>query len=925
MTSLLLKILPSFPSKNRDGGDDYSVEYSFAMEYSGPPVGYDIPQAVPIDIDRIPTASVVSKASMVSNLSLPVIQPFAKTNPSSKKLSMGFKLDYKAVLPPNSASNSSEFVGSGTEGRCSIACKSMNLIDSSGALGSMGVDESIPKVSDGIESSGSLGFSDSRDDSQELSGSSEVEDLKDDGNSNEGGLRSPAICPEISSSGGEAFIDESSHHVNEMSTMTSCDQESSDIVHVRTYHDDPQIFQGRLKTKSNVKKGLCHRCLKRNRFTDKVVCIACGARYCGNCVLRAMGSMPEGRKCITCIGSPIDESRRGTLGKCSRVLRQLLTDLEVKQIMWSEISCEANQLPSEVVYVNGKPLSQEELVKLQTCPYPPKKLKPGKYWYDKVSGFWGKEGQKPCQIISDQLEVGDSIKRNASNGNTNILINNREITKAELWMLQWAGILCEGNLHLWLSKDGSYQEEGQNNVTGRTKLWDKTGTKLVCALLSLPIPPEHANSSGKEVVNLGNGVVLNYLAQKTLNKFLLVGYDKSGTSTIFKQARMVYNVPFSEDDRQNIKLMIQSSLYGYLGILLEGRERFEEECLIEMRKKRSDQPGPSRSGGQIDEKNIYSISPRLKAFSDWLLQVMISGNLEVIFPAASREYAPFVEELWKDRAFQATVNRKNELRMLPRVATYFLDRAVEISRTDYEPSDTDILYAEGITPSNGLASMEFSFPKPTQNSFMDPADQNDPLQSRFQLIRVHASSLGENCKWLEMFEDIDLVLYCVALTDYDQFSDDDVNGVSTNKMLVSKKLFENIVTHPTFHQKDFLLILNKFDLFEEKIEQVPLSECEWFQDFNPVISIHHNRSTSNNYNNPSLAQRAFHYIAVKYKRLFDSLTGGRKLYVSLVTGLEPDSVDETLRFAREILKWDEEKPTVAQDWSSGSIEASTTS
>ncbi|GMP38099.1 hypothetical protein CsSME_00009488 [Camellia sinensis var. sinensis] len=736
MTSLLLKILPSFPSKNRDGGDDYSVEYSFAMEYSGPPVGYDIPQAVPIDIDRIPTASVVSKASMVSNLSLPVIQPFAKTNPSSKKLSMGFKLDYKAVLPPNSASNSSEFVGSGTEGRCSIACKSMNLIDSSGALGSMGVDESIPKVSDGIESSGSLGFSDSRDDSQELSGSSEVEDLKDDGNSNEGGLRSPAICPEISSSGGEAFIDESSHHVNEMSTMTSCDQESSDIVHVRTYHDDPQIFQGRLKTKSNVKKGLCHRCLKRNRFTDKVVCIACGARYCGNCVLRAMGSMPEGRKCITCIGSPIDESRRGTLGKCSRVLRQLLTDLEVKQIMWSEISCEANQLPSEVVYVNGKPLSQEELVKLQTCPYPPKKLKPGKYWYDKVSGFWGKEGQKPCQIISDQLEVGDSIKRNASNGNTNILINNREITKAELWMLQWAGILCEGNLHLWLSKDGSYQEEGQNNVTGRTKLWDKTGTKLVCALLSLPIPPEHANSSGKEVVNLGNGVVLNYLAQKTLNKFLLVGYDKSGTSTIFKQARMVYNVPFSEDDRQNIKLMIQSSLYGYLGILLEGRERFEEECLIEMRKKRSDQPGPSRSGGQIDEKNIYSISPRLKAFSDWLLQVMISGNLEVIFPAASREYAPFVEELWKDRAFQATVNRKNELRMLPRVATYFLDRAVEISRTDYEPSDTDILYAEGITPSNGLASMEFSFPKPTQNSFMDPADQNDPLQRLVFNFRV---------------------------------------------------------------------------------------------------------------------------------------------------------------------------------------------
>ncbi|KAF5951675.1 hypothetical protein HYC85_009619 [Camellia sinensis] len=704
------------------------------------------------------------------------------------------------------------------------------------------------------------------------------------------------LVSEISCGKGEDCSDESPCNVNMMSAMTSFDPESSDIiVHEGTYQDEPQIVY--------VKKGLCHRCLKGSCFTEKVVCIVCGARYCSNCVLRAMGSMPEGRKCITCVSSPVHESRRGTLGKCSWGLKQLLTDLNVKQIMRAEISCEANQLPSEVVYVNGKPLCHEELVRLQTCPNPPKKLKPGMYWYDKISGFWGKEGQKPCQIISAQLEVGDSIKRNASNGNTNILINNREITKAELWMLQWSGILCEGNLHLWLSKDGSYQEEGQNNVAGRTKLWDKTGTKLVCALLSLPIPPEHANSSGKEVVNLGNGVVLNYLAQKTLNKFLLVGYDKSGTSTIFKQARMVYNVCFSEDERQNIKPMIQSSLYGYLVILLEARERFEEECLTEMRKKSIDKPGPSGSGGQIDEKNIYSINPRLKAFSDWLLQEMISGNLEVIFPAASHAYAPVVEELWKDRALQATYNRRNEICMLPKVANYFLDRAVEISRTDYEPSDMDILYAEGSTSSNGLVCMEFSFPKSTQDSFMDPADQNDLLQ-RYQLIRFHASNLEENCKWLEMFEDIDLILYCVALPDYNQFSDDD-NGVSTNKMLVSKKLFENIVTHPNFHQKDFILILSEFDVFEEKIEQVPLSQCEWFHDFNPVISIHHNSSTSNNYNNSSLAQCAFHYIAVKYKRLFNSLTGGRKLYVSLVTGLEPDSVDETLRYAREILKWNE--------------------
>lgn len=83
--------------------------------------------------------------------------------------------------------------------------------------------------------------------------------------------------------------------------------------------------------------------------------------------------------------------------------------------------------------------------------------------------------------------------------------------------------------------------------------------------------------------------------------------------------------------------------------------------------------------GQIDDKMMYSISPRLKSFSDWLLKVMASGNLEAIFPAATREYAPFIEELWRDAGFQATYNRRNELDMLPRHATYFLERVRSLS------------------------------------------------------------------------------------------------------------------------------------------------------------------------------------------------------------------------------------------------------
>jgi len=52
-------------------------------------------------------------------------------------------------------------------------------------------------------------------------------------------------------------------------------------------------------------------------------------------------------------------------------------------------------------------------------------------------------------------------------------------------------------------------------------------------------------------------------------------------------------------------------------------------------------------------------------------------------------------------------------------------QGVEISKTDYEPSDMDILYAEGISLSNSLTSMEFSFPKLSSEDSLYPEYQHD--------------------------------------------------------------------------------------------------------------------------------------------------------------------------------------------------------
>lgn len=83
-------------------GVDDDGPYSFAMEYHGPPVTYDIPRAVPINVEKIPVATVVAQVSLSDKLSLPVVQPLLAPDPRCKMLSKEIKLGSKSTVSPTS-------------------------------------------------------------------------------------------------------------------------------------------------------------------------------------------------------------------------------------------------------------------------------------------------------------------------------------------------------------------------------------------------------------------------------------------------------------------------------------------------------------------------------------------------------------------------------------------------------------------------------------------------------------------------------------------------------------------------------------------------------------------------------------------------------------------------------------------------------
>jgi len=82
---------------------------------------------------------------------------------------------------------------------------------------------------------------------------------------------------------------------------------------------------------------------------------------------------------------------------------------------------------------------------------------------------------------------------------------------------------------------------------------------------------------------------------------------------------------------------------------------------------------------------------------------------------------------------------------------------------------------------------------------------------------------SERRKWVNLFHDIGVVMFVTSLNAYDQ-TVYEATGVKCYDE--SFDVFRQLVQNQAFQSTDFVVFLNKLDLFEEKLKQVPFTVYE---------------------------------------------------------------------------------------------------
>ncbi|RYQ85226.1 hypothetical protein Ahy_B10g104729 isoform A [Arachis hypogaea] len=262
------------------------------------------------------------------------------------------------------------------------------------------------------------------------------------------------------------------------------------------------------------------------------------------------------------------------------------------------------------------------------------------------------------------------------------------------------------------------------------------------------------------------------------------------------------------------------------------------------------------------DSSKYLISSEKQGIGEKLSE--IGGRLD--YPHLTKELAKEIETLWEDAAIQETYARGNELQV-PDCTHYFMENLQRLADANYVPTKEDVLYARVRT--TGVVEIQFS-----------PVGENKKSGEVYRLFDV-GGQRNERRKWIHLFEGVSAVIFCAAISEYDQTLFEDENR---NRMMETKELFEWVLKQPCF----------EFDIFEKKILKVPLNVCEWFKDYQPVST------------GKQEIEHAYEFVKKKFEELYFQSTApdhvDRVFKVYRTTALDQKLVKKTFKLVDETLR-----------------------
>ncbi|KAI8807802.1 guanine nucleotide binding protein, alpha subunit [Cladochytrium replicatum] len=250
-------------------------------------------------------------------------------------------------------------------------------------------------------------------------------------------------------------------------------------------------------------------------------------------------------------------------------------------------------------------------------------------------------------------------------------------------------------------------------------------------------------------------------------KLLLLGSGESGKSTVLKQFRLIHGTAYTDAERSSYRPAILGNLINCGKTLVEGAERLGIP--------------------------FGSDTARRMALVVWEAPSSY-GEGELVSPAV----AEALQVIWKDEGIQTAFLRSNEFQLMDS-CKYYMDEAARLCAPNYVPNIHDILRTRVMTTTI------------TESKFIIEGIQ-------FRIYDV-GGQRSERKKWAPYFDDCTAIIFISAISSYDQTCFEDN---TTNRMIESMTLFEQIVNHPLFRQTAMILFLNKIDLFREKVNNISI-------------------------------------------------------------------------------------------------------